>query len=119
MSLITETVSRCEELTVTILDTETTSNAIYVNCFSIIRLYLPSAFVGNTIEFLASMDGTTFKSLYDGNNGKITFGSNTKDVWIDLGEKYGTHPVCGFNYIKVVGGTQTADVELKLIATTR
>lgn len=119
MSLITQTVSRCEELTTTILNTQTTSNAIYVNCFSVNRIYLPSAFVGNTVEFLASMDGTTFKSLYDGSNSKITFATNTKDVWIDLCEKYGTHPICGFKYVKIVGGTQTQDVEIKLIATVK
>lgn len=100
-----------QPLTATILNGQTTSDAINTFATGITIIEMPAAFDGTQLTFQTSSDGVTFQDYYNINNVPVA-------VTCTAGRNYGlaAQDFYGVQWIKVVSNaSETADREIKLI----
>ena len=97
-----------DELTATILDTETTSDAVRLDACSAIGFQTPSSFTGTTITFLGSLDrGATFKQIRDQLGAVVAY-----TVAVDGSYPMDANTFAAYDEIKLVASAQTADIAI-------
>ena len=100
----------CSDKTVTILDGATVSDAAYIHGTSLVAIDIPAGFDGTSLTFQVSSDGTTFydyKRMVDG-------AAVTAVVAANGSFAPRAFDFAGYNYLKLVAGTQTGDITITL-----
>lgn len=96
----------CTDITVTIADTATESDAADLNGTSLVGYTLPSGFDGTTLTFKVSTDNVTFFDFYNTNNTQVTH-------TVAASRAIGIFPTdfAGWRYVKFVAGTSQSTTD--------
>jgi len=102
---------------VTIANTASLSNAIDLTKTdgqTVVGIVIPAAWTAAGIAFKVSVDGATYVPLYDGRtpSAPVEYGFASGDVPTAEARAFALDPsvFAGFNYLKIVSGTNAAPV---------
>lgn len=96
--------------TVTILDGETTSDAIDSEGGALVGIVVPTGLEGTTFTVKASVDNSTFYDYYNDSGSQVTITCGaSRFIGISAQD------FVGVRYLKLVGATQTGDITITFV----